>query len=437
MKKLLITLLLILTLGACGSTEEPPVEKDVNLTDIYFEIEIANEVSYGYELPQTVDGIDITWQSNISGIIDANQLTDYMYTTDITLTASFSHEEKTMTKTFNVTFNGQVSLSVEELLLQEAETALTQMYQNTVLDDDIVLPTEIENVTLDWNISSNYITNNGTVTRPTFNEGDQTVTFTVTFTYNNQQSTSTIDFTITALDQSVVYTGYYEGLDGLLGEALRTFLHNLIDDHTILTYDEVKYAIRDTDEDPLNSNNVILFYTGRSQAKTTFGGGADDFNREHVWAKSHGDFGNDMGPGTDLHHIRPTDASVNSTRGSLDFDEGGSEVYDQGVATGNFKDSDSWEPRDEVKGDVARMMFYMAIRYEGDDGYVDLELNYQVNNGSAPYIGDLEMLLKWHLEDPVDEFEMNRNDVIYSYQGNRNPFIDHPELVELIWGTSN
>ena len=225
--------------------------------------------------------------------------------------------------------------------------------------------------------------------------------------------------------------GYYDAANGKSGEQLKSALHDIIDDHTEISYSNVWEALRETDEDPSNSNNVILLYTGRSQGKNENGGNADDWNREHVWAKSHGDFGTSMGPGTDLHHLRPTDASVNSSRSNLDFDEGGSEHTE---AAGNYYDSDSWEPRDSVKGDVARMIFYMDVRYEGDSGEPDLELNNQVNNGSAPYHGKLSVLLEWHEEDPVDDLERRRNEIIYTdYQRNRNPFIDHPEWVAEIW----
>lgn len=225
--------------------------------------------------------------------------------------------------------------------------------------------------------------------------------------------------------------GYYDAANGKTGEALKTALHTIIDDHTEISYSNVWEALRETDEDPANPNNVILLYTGRSQGKFTNGSGVNDWNREHVWAKSHGDFGTAMGPGTDLHHLRPTDASVNSSRGNLDFDDGGTQHSE---ALGNYYDSDSWEPRDTVKGDVARMLFYMAVRYEGDSGEVDLELNNQVNNGSAPYHGKMSVLLEWHKEDPVDDNERRRNEIIYSdYQHNRNPFIDHPEWASAIW----
>ncbi|MCT4665148.1 MAG: endonuclease [Flavobacteriales bacterium] len=224
--------------------------------------------------------------------------------------------------------------------------------------------------------------------------------------------------------------GYYDGTDNLTGNALKNKLNDIIDNHTELSYNALKTALKNTDEDPNNSSNVILLYKGTSQSKSSFGGGANDWNREHVWAKSHGGFGNSKPVGTDLHHIRPTDASVNSSRGSLDFDNGGNAHNE---ATQCKFDGDSWEPRDAVKGDVARMLFYMAVRYEGESGEVDLELNQQVNNGSAPYHGKLSTLLQWHAQDPVDAFETNRNNEIYGYQNNRNPFVDHPEFANKIW----
>ncbi|WP_329108603.1 endonuclease [Micromonospora sp. NBC_01699] len=225
---------------------------------------------------------------------------------------------------------------------------------------------------------------------------------------------------------------YYASAIGKTGTALRSALHNVIRVQTKLTYDQVWEALKATDQDPANSGNVILLYSGRSQSKNTNGGNPNDWNREHVWAKSHGDFGTATGPGTDVHHLRPEDVSVNASRGNKDFDTGGSTVAE---APGNYTDGDSFEPRNAVKGDVARMIMYMAIRYEGGDGWANLEMNQAVNNGSAPYIGKLSVLLQWNRADPPDAFEKRRNQVIYdNWQGNRNPFIDHPEWATAIWG---
>lgn len=226
--------------------------------------------------------------------------------------------------------------------------------------------------------------------------------------------------------------GYYDSADGKSGVELKNALHEIISTNEQLSYDEVWEALMVTDQDPNNPDHVILLYSGVSRAKSQHGGGQDDWNREHVWAKSHGDFGTSVGPGTDLHHLRPTDSTVNSTRSNLDFDNGGSPVDE---AEDSRYDSDSFEPRDEVKGDVARMIFYMAVRYEGNNGYPDLEVNDRVENGSNPYMGRLSVLIAWHQQDPPDAFEKHRNQVIYeSYQHNRNPFIDHPEWVASVFG---
>ncbi|WP_372504137.1 endonuclease I family protein [Actinokineospora diospyrosa] len=225
---------------------------------------------------------------------------------------------------------------------------------------------------------------------------------------------------------------YYRAALGKTGPQLKAALNQIIRVGTKLNYDQVWDALKVTDQDPNNANNVVLLYSGRSQSKSSNGGGANDWNREHVWAKSHGDFGTATGPGTDVHHLRPEDVSVNSNRGNKDFDLGGSPAAE---APGNFTDADSWEPRDTVKGDVARMILYMDVRYEGGDGYVDLDVNNSVNNGTQPYHGKLSTLLAWNTQDPPDAFEKRRNQVIYdSFQHNRNPFIDHPEWVAAIWG---
>ena len=231
--------------------------------------------------------------------------------------------------------------------------------------------------------------------------------------------------TAEALDDS-----YYEGAVGKTGDELKTALHSIISRQTKLSYDEVWDALQTTDEDPDNTGNVILLYSGRSQAKAAHGSGADDWNREHVWAKSHGDFGTATGPGTDIHHLRPEDASVNATRGNLDFDNGGDPVEE---APGSKADGDSFEPRDAVKGDVARMILYMAVRYDGSDGFPDLEPNDRVGNGSAPFMGSLTALRQWNDADPPDAFEKARNERIFGIQKNRNPFVDHPEWVAAIW----
>ncbi|MDD4100504.1 MAG: endonuclease [Candidatus Cloacimonetes bacterium] len=246
-------------------------------------------------------------------------------------------------------------------------------------------------------------------------------------------------FFTTLTDQN---TGYYQSISGY-GNALKAGLHELLKNthSTQYSYDALWTQLQYTDEDPDNGSNIIQIYTGWSIPKSHYGGGVTQWNREHTWSKSHGDFGETRPAGTDLHHMRPCDATVNSSKGNKDFDEGGSEYIDASPypgysgATENYTSSSTWEPRDEDKGDVARMIMYMAVRYEGTDTGYDLEI-VDYNNSSPsgqPYYGKLSTLLQWHEQDPVDAWEILRNDRIWERQGNRNPFIDHPEYAQYLW----
>ena len=247
---------------------------------------------------------------------------------------------------------------------------------------------------------------------------------------------------------SQIPAGYYDAAQDLSGSELKAALHGIVSDHVRYPYTststDVWDILKDTEEDPDNPDNVILLYTGRSQPKTANSGESSDtesnlWNREHVWSKSHG-FPNEIDTAyTDIHHLRAADESVNSSRNNLDFDNGGTAHVE---ATECYYDSDSWEPRDAVKGDIARAMFYMVVRYDpgyhSDNSLYDLELvDYTgVDIGDPPgepLFGKLSTLIQWHLQDPVDANEQHRNEVVFGYQGNRNPFIDHPEWVESIF----
>lgn len=241
---------------------------------------------------------------------------------------------------------------------------------------------------------------------------------------------------------------YYLSAENTSSTDLKYELNQIIDDHTIFSYTSSSTdtwdILSETDKDPNNPDNVIMLYSGVSINAAQEYNNTNGWTREHVWAKSRGDFGTDQGPGTDVHALRPLDATTNSIRNNRGFDNCTTcdIVYDKwGNDTGSFKDSNDWsfEPRPEVKGDVARMIFYMAVRYEGYDSYVDLELSEIIlpNTDKSPFHGILTTLLEWHRNDPVDSWEENRNNIIYyNYQNNRNPFIDHPELAEYIWGNN-
>ncbi|MCF8231773.1 MAG: endonuclease [Bacteroidales bacterium] len=226
-------------------------------------------------------------------------------------------------------------------------------------------------------------------------------------------------------------TGYYNGTDGKTGEELKSSLYDIIKDHKSYDYSLASTVFIESDQDPDNEDNVILVYTGRSHPNDDYGSGGDYINREHVWAKSHGNLDEDPPEGSDFHNLKPADASVNMDKSNLDFDNGG-EQHDE--ATGCYYDSDSWEPRDEVKGDIARIIFYMATRYEGENGEEDLQVVDEVDTYPNPEHGKLSTLLEWNEQDPPDEFERNRNNVIFDWQQNRNPFVDNPNWVNKIWG---
>jgi len=228
--------------------------------------------------------------------------------------------------------------------------------------------------------------------------------------------------------------GYYNGAEGKNGDELKTALHNIIKGHIDFSYSSAKYLINYSDADPLNESNVILFYTQRSQDADTYGTGVDDINREHVWAKSHGGFEDERPMDGDAFNLRPADASVNNTRGNLDFDfaPGGSTIAE---APGTIYTANRWEPADAVKGQVARIIFYMATRYEGTDGELDLEAVDDINTSPNPQHGKLSTLLQWNRDFPPSEFERRRNERIYESQKNRNPFIDNPAFADLIWNS--
>ncbi|MDZ7742092.1 MAG: endonuclease [Bacteroidota bacterium] len=229
-------------------------------------------------------------------------------------------------------------------------------------------------------------------------------------------------------------TGYYNGSSGKEGEELKSALNDIISGHTQYSYFFSKEIFKLSDADPDNPNNLILVYTGRSQDNDDYGNGGNQINREHVWAKSHGNFSGVPPMDGDVHNLKPADASVNQDKSNLDFAEGGTQHPE---ATGCYYTDETWEPRDEVKGDIARIIFYMSTRYEGENGELDLEVVDAVNTYPTPTHGKLSDLLAWNLQDPPDEFERNRNNVIYSFQQNRNPFVDNPMFAEMIWGEAS
>lgn len=202
------------------------------------------------------------------------------------------------------------------------------------------------------------------------------------------------------------YTGYYSSINNVTDANLKTALRILISSMKTLTYTSTSNMLNVSDRNPNNPSQIILVYT-RTIVSGTWDGGST-WNKEHVWPQSKLGVASD----SDIHNLKPCNPSVNSTRGNLPFANGSGT---------NKTVSGGYYPGDADKGDIARIVLYMHVRW-----------NLIINTSS---VGDLNMILRWHMEDPVDDFERNRNNILYGYQENRNPFIDHPELVERIWGT--
>ena len=236
-----------------------------------------------------------------------------------------------------------------------------------------------------------------------------------------------------AQDQFSPPSSYYAPAGNLSGEALRTVLHDIIDDH-----DEVDYSWQpflDIDESTTNHSHIELIYSDTTRPKDNNGGAAGNWNREHLWPRNFG-IGSNGPDNADLFNLRPSDVQVNSERGSLIYEDTNPlhSLPLQFSAPGCSRDNNSWEPRDDEKGNIARSCFYMAIRYDGSDPATsDLRLA-DIPNASASRFANRLTLLQWHHLDPVDEEERKRNHAIYTrWQGNRNPFIDHPGFVGRIF----
>ncbi len=250
--------------------------------------------------------------------------------------------------------------------------------------------------------------------------------------------------------------GYYDGTDGLTGATLKTELSQIITNgHIDYGYNGLWSAYQTTDRDYFYENDGSILdiysekpntsdayeYTFGSDQCGSYSGEGSCYNREHIVPQSF--FKKKYPMRSDVHFIRPTDGYVNGKRSHYPFGEVGSASFTStngsklGSSISNGYSGTVFEPIDEFKGDVARMVFYFVTRYENK---LSQFINYGTSStmlGGTAYPGlqtwELEVLLDWHNQDPVSNYEIARNNASYNYQGNRNPFIDHPEFVNLIW----
>lgn len=284
------------------------------------------------------------------------------------------------------------------------DSSLVFPFNNMEVSRDLTLFTSnnlFSGMTINW-ISNreNILSNTGKITQT---DKDEIVILKYQI-YINGNLIKEIELSIIILKKAQ-YSAYYSSISGLTGNDLMLELRKITSKMRNYSYTNTSNIIAIADLAIGYTNKVLTIYDERLVNSSWDGGST--WNKEHVWPQSK------LGSASvsDMHNLRAATPSVNSSRGNKPF----ADSVGRYGAVGS-----GWYPGDASKGDVARIVLYMYVRW-------GLEIKKDV-------IGDLQVFLKWHLEDEVDEFELRRNEVLYIHQENRNPFIDHPELVELIFG---
>ncbi|KFC17939.1 endonuclease [Epilithonimonas lactis] len=246
-------------------------------------------------------------------------------------------------------------------------------------------------------------------------------------------------------------TGHYDGTDNLSGTALKTKLSQIeASGHKDLGYNWAVFATADRDNYYEKDNSVLDIYSENPKGADpynftivtnqcgNYNGEGVCYNREHTIPKS--TFGDARPMHNDYHHLLATDGYVNGKRSNWPYGEVGTASWTSknGSKLGNSKlngyGGTVFEPIDEFKGDIARIYFYFATRYENQIQ----SFNYDMYDGTKTTVFAepfRSMLVKWHQQDPVSQKEIDRNNAVAKLQGNRNAYVDHPEFVAKIWGT--
>lgn len=324
----------------------------------------------------------------------------------------------TATVTIEVTDGGD-PVAVDDTIeaVEDTVREISTLLDNDTIVDEAVL-TSIDNSSTNGTVALN---SDGSVTYTPQSgfTGDDTFMYTVCDDDSPANTCSTATVTITVYPKIVfnipaALSAYYDDVGfSQISDFMFTELEDLtISKHiTILSYGQRHQYLYDADEDENNTDNVILMYSGESRYWEEYSSGSNSyspqtFNTEHVYPQSRLTADDAV---TDLHHLRACDATVNGSRSNYPFIDG-SGSYQLGTQ--------EWFPGDDWRGDIARMIMYLNIRY----------------GETFDKVGGLDLFIAWNIVDPVSSFEEQRNEVIYGAQGNRNPFIDNPYLATLIWG---
>ncbi len=228
----------------------------------------------------------------------------------------------------------------------------------------------------------------------------------------------------------LVWAGYYDNVLNLYGDALKNGLRTLISTNTNSSYDNAKLFMFQTAD---NVNGTVrCIYTGHVYSISGSYNGSSDPNTEHTYAQSWFSSSQSSVKKADVHHLFPSRMQANSARGNLPLanvaNHSTAEIFYSNEPWQSYRGGDGfghtvWEPAPQSKGNVARALMYFYVRY--NDPLIQGGVNM------------LPTLMVWHLEDPVDNAEITRNQAVYSYQNNRNPFVDHPEFVNRIWNPTS
>ncbi|MBA4316883.1 MAG: hypothetical protein C0412_00635 [Flavobacterium sp.] len=362
----------------------------------------------------------------------------------ITITANTS--DKNEGGNFSITFTTQTNVTSDltfDFTLNNSTFTTADFTGNT----SVFIPS-----------GSNSFTTNITLTDDVLDEGDEVLKIkigSIPSQYKRLNDNISIrvidnDFTVApfgtplnptyGIVANMMPTGYYNSLEGLSGAALKQAIQDIIANPAVVhahNYGDIIEILKTADQNPLNSNEVWLMYVEKPRSKLEFqdtGINTGKWNREHIYPQSRGGYtdgtesiadginiwlptnADDIFAGhADAHHLRAEDGAENSLRSNNDY---GLTGYNGPSAT-----MGSW------KGDVARSVFYMAVRYNALS-----VVNGDIADTTVGQLGDLASLLTWNTLDPSDDFEMNRNNYVYTWQVNRNPFIDYPDLANYIWG---
>ena len=324
----------------------------------------------------------------------------------------------TATITITVIDEGSPSAEDDKVVMNSSSTEV--IIDNLLDNDNVIDDAYIKSVDDSSSAGTASLNADGTVTyTPAAGfEGDDT--FTYSLCDDDATETCVVGTVTVSVVESISFNfpdnleDYYKDVafssdPDLLYDILSTY--TTVEHSNRLEYYQRHDYLYDADEDPNNPDNVILMYSGDSRPEDEYQAGdlseGETFNTEHIYPQSK--LGSDEAK-NDMHHMRVADVNINSER--LNY------PYTDGSGTYKLVDGNKWFPGDDWRGDVARMVMYVNLRY--GEPFED--------------VGSLALFLEWNIEDPVSDFEMQRNNVIEAAQGNRNPFIDNPYLATLIWG---